>query len=224
MAHQDHAPIPLDELDRDGALQEAAAAVSGLSRETLLRRGALAAGGLALGALPVGWAIAQGGLSSGDKKILNYALTLEYLEAEFYKEAVDQAGLTGIARTFGQVVRDHEVAHVQALQQTLGADAVKQPSFDFKDTTSSEGKFLATAKTLEDVGVSAYQGQADRIKAPAVLMAAASILSVEARHAGWIREILGNGKTPVPAPDAFDKARSMDEVLGLVKDTGFIKS
>ncbi len=224
MAHQDHAPIPIDELDRDGALREAADGVSGLSREMLLKRGALAAGGLTLGALPIGWAVAQGGLSSGDKKILNFALTLEYLEAEFYKEAVQKAGLTGIARTFGQVVRDHEVAHVQALQQTLGADAVKQPSFDFKDTTSSESKFLATAKTLEDVGVSAYQGQAPRIKAPAVLMAAASILSVEARHAGWVREILGDSKSPVPAPDAFEKPRSMDEVLDLVKDTGFIKS
>lgn len=224
MAPSQHAPIPLDELDRDGALREAADAVSGMSRSTLLRRGALATGGLALGALPVGWAVAQGGLPKGDKKILNFALTLEYLEAEFYKEAVQKAGLTGIAATFAQVVRDHEVAHVAALQQTLGADAVKQPSFDFKDSTSSESKFLATAKTLEDVGVSAYQGQAVRIKTPAVLMAAASIFSVEARHAGWVREILGNSKSPLPAPDVFDEARSMDEVLGLVEDTGFIKS
>ena len=223
MAQAEHGSIPLDEFDRDGALQEAAARVETLDRSTLIRRGALAGGGLALGALPVGWAVAQG-LSKGDKAILNYALTLEYLEAEFYKEAVRKAGLTGIARTFAQTVRDHEVTHVAALQQTLGGDAVKQPKFDFKDTTSSEKKFLATAKTLEDVGVSAYQGQATRIKSPQVLMAAASIFSVEARHAGWVRDILGDGKNPKPAPDAFEKARSMDEVLGLVKDTGFIKS
>ena len=225
MAQQEHAPIPLDDLDRDGALRETAEAVSGLSRETLLRRGALAAGGLALGALPVGWAVAQGGLSSGDKKILNFALTLEYLEAEFYKEAIAKAGLTGVAATFASTVRDHEVAHVQALQSTLGADAVKQPSFDFKGTTSSESKFLATAKTLEDVGVSAYQGQAVRIKAPAVLMAAASILSVEARHAGWIRFINSNGTGGVnhlPAPDTFDASATEKQILRAVGRTGFI--
>jgi rubrerythrin len=217
-------PVTLDQLDRDGALQEtAAAAEAGVSRASLLRRGAvLAGGGLLLGGIPVGRALAQGGLPKGDVDILNYALTLEYLEAAFYKEAVSSGELSGEAATFAQVVAAHEQAHVDALKQTLGSKAVKEPSFDFGGATG-KAKFLRTAQVLEDTGVAAYQGQADRIKTPAVLTAAASILAVEARHAGWVRDIIGGGEGINPAPDAFEMPKSMDEILSAVKSTGFLK-
>jgi hypothetical protein len=84
--------------------------------------------------------------------------------------------------------------------------------------------FLKTAKVLEDTGVAAYQGQAGEIKSKDVLASAGSILAVEARHAAWVRDILGAGKEPLPAPAAFSEPMSMKQVLDAVDGTGFIKS
>jgi rubrerythrin len=159
---------------------------------------------------------------ASDVKILNYALTLEYLESAFYKEAVGKGALSGETATFAKTVAEHEAAHVAALKKTLGSKAVKKPSFDFKGTTASQGTFQKTAITLEDTGVKAYLGQAGKIKSSAVLKAAASILPVEARHAAWIAEIIGMGGSPSPAPDAFQPSASMSEVLTAMKGTGFL--
>jgi hypothetical protein len=190
----------------------------------LLRNGGILAGSaLAFLALPKGIALAQG-TSANDVKILNYALTLEYLEAAFYAEANEKGKLDGIAARFAQVVGAHEAAHVSALKQALGAKAVKRPSFDFKGTTGDKATFLRTAMTLEDTGVSAYQGQAPRIKSTQVLGSAGAILAVEARHAAWVRDIIGAGNSPVPAPAAFNEPLSMQQVLAAVKKTGFIKA
>jgi rubrerythrin len=217
-----HEIATLEEVDRDGAVREAAAA-AGDTRAGLLRGGgALAAAGLGLGALPVGLALGKSTPKS-DVEILNYALTLEYLEAAFYAEAVSQGKLHGIAAKFAQVVAGHEAAHVAALQKALGSAATKKPSFDFKGTTGSESTFLRTSMTLEDTGVAAYQGQGPRIKTPAILASAGAILAVEARHASWVRDIIGAGKSPVPAPAAFSTPQSMSQVLSAVKSTGFIK-
>lgn len=112
----------------------------------------------------------------------------------------------------------HENAHVAALKETLGSAAVKKPSFDFKGTTSAQSTFQQTAIVLEDTGVKAYQGQAANIKTEAVLKAAISIHPVEARHAAWIRNIVGMP----PAPDAFNPAADMATILAAVKGTGFI--
>lgn len=216
-----HEIATLEEVDRDGAIREAAEA-AGDTRAGFFRKGGLlAVTGVAAGAAPVGLAAARGS-AKGDVKILNYALTLEYLEAAFYAEAVAKGKLDGIAATFAKVVAGHEAAHVKALEQVLGTKAVKSPRFDFKGTTGDEVTFLKTAVTLEDTGVSAYQGQADRIKSPQVLASAGAILAVEARHAAWVRDILGGGRRPVPAPAAFNTPLSMSAVLKAVKSTGFI--
>ncbi len=210
----------LGDLDSDGALQEAAAK-AGVTRSQLIRRSAFVGGGLIVGGLPVAFSYAQGA-SKGDVDILNYALTLEYLEAAFYAEAVEKNELSGKAQRFAQVVGQHEQAHVDALKQVLGSKAVKEPKFDFADATG-KAKFLRTAQVLEDTGVAAYQGQAHRIKTPDVLAAAGAILAVEARHAAWVRDIIGGGKGVNPAPDAFEVPKSMDAVLAAVKGTGFLK-
>ena len=90
-------------------------------------------------------------------------------------------------------------------------------------TTANQSTFAQTAITLEDTGVEAYQGQAGNIKTPAVLKAAISIHPVEARHAAWIRSIVGHGTgTPSPAPQAFNPAKDMSAVLAAVQGTGFI--
>ena len=163
------------------------------------------------------------GIPKGDIDILNYALTLEYLETAFYKKAIADGALKGQYANFAKVVGQHEAAHVAALKKTLGGKAVKQPRFDFQGTTADQATFAKTAMTVEDLGVEAYQGQAGNIKTPAVLMAAISIHPVEARHAAWIRSIMGKGSgNPSPAPQAFNPAKDMDAVLAAVQGTGFI--
>jgi rubrerythrin len=211
--------------DADGALEDAAgrlAEAGGSTRGSFLRRsGALVAGTAAATMLPAG--LASAATPKGDVAILNYALTLEYLEAAFYQRAVDIGALRGEYQRFAKVVAQHEAAHVAALKKALGSKAVKRPSFDFQGTTGDQTKFGQTAITLEDTGVEAYQGQAGNIKTPAILKAALSIHPVEARHAAWIRSIVGHGTgNPSPAPEAFNPAADMATVLKAVKGTGFI--
>ena len=213
----------IEDLDRDGAVAEATAELK-TSRSGLLRRvGLLAGGGLVAGIVPMALSRAQS-TSKNDVKILNYALTLEYLEAAFYAEALSKGKLEGSILNFAQVVARHEAEHVTALEAALGSAATKKPSFDFKGTTNSQKTFLSTAKVLEDTGVSAYQGQATEIDSKAILATAGSILAVEARHASWVRNIIGAGKELKPAPDVFNPALTMKQVLAAVGDTGFIKS
>jgi hypothetical protein len=210
----------LNVLDVDGAIQETAEKVDGATRASFLRKagvgaGAVLGGGALMGLLP---SVASAGVPKSDVAILNYALTLEYLEAAFYTEAVAKGRFSGKVGSFAKVVKAHEVAHVAALKGALGSAAVKKPKFDFQGTTTNMAKFKATAQVLEDTGVAAYLGQVGNIKSKAILLAAGSILPVEARHAGWIRDING----VVGAPEAFEKAKSMQQVLAAVKGTGFI--
>ena len=131
--------------------------------------------------------------------------------------AVAGGALSGELLKFAKTVKAHEVAHVAFLKSALGAKAVKKPTFDFKGTTDDPAKFQATAIVLEDTGVAAYNGQGANLT-KAVLAAAASIVSVEARHAAWIRDIAKKN----PAPAAFDAAKTSGQVLSAVKATGFI--
>jgi Ferritin-like domain len=207
--------IAIEKLDVDGALREAADRAG--SRADLLR--AAAAGGvaaLAALALPD-----EGrGASAGDVDILNYALTLEYLQASFYTEAERFGALSGrtarAARTVGAVER----AHVRALRDVLGTAAVKRPLFNFGGVTEAQRAFLKTAVAFEDLAVAAYKGQAARIGAKPLLAAAVSIHSVEARHAAWMRHLFGI----VPAERAFDDPLSRPEVERIVASTRFIAS
>jgi hypothetical protein len=210
--------------DVDGAVREAADRINHGSRRSFLRNGGVLAGGVGLLALLPGVARAQG-TPKGDVDILNYALTLEYLESAFYAEANSKGALHGEYATFAKVVGQHEDAHVAALKKALGSKAVKKPKFDFHGATASQSTFAKTAMTLEDTGVEAYQGQAPNIKTPAILRAAISIHPVEARHASWIRSIIGHGSgSPSPAPAAFNPAADMATVLAAVKSTGFLSS
>lgn len=138
--------------------------------------------------------------------VLNFALTLEYLEAEFYKAAVANASAIGIpaGAALGAIttIRDHEVAHVAFLKVAIGAGFVAQPTFDFSGGNGSNngpfkaalesdyGLFLAVSQTFEDTGVRAYKGQAGVLMPNNdVLTAALRIHSVEARHAAHIRRM-----------------------------------
>ena len=224
--NRNHTPVDVSHIasfDADGALQEAAERVNHSNRRSFLRGAGVLAGGVTVfGALP-GLARAQGSLPKGDVDILNYALTLEYLEAAFYREGQQKADLGGELARFAKTAGEHEDAHVKALKETLGDKAIKKPSFSFGDATGSSASFQATAMVLEDTGVRAYQGQAGNIKTKAVLKAAISIHPVEARHAAWVRSIAGDGSgQPSPAPDAFNPAADMATILAEVKGTGFL--
>lgn len=220
------------DFDGDQAVAEAMAGLeeAGSTRGGLFRRAGVAVGGLGVAAVLVpslfgGTAGArEGGSKKRDVEILNFALTLEYLEAAFYREAVGRGVYSGTVGTFASTVASHEATHVATLKSVLGAKAVAEPAFDFKGTTAHWKTFLRTAKTLEDTGVAAYQGQAPRIHQNAVLGPAAAILAVEARHAAWVRDLLGAGKTVKPAPEAFSTPHSMEAIKAAVKKTGFIKA
>lgn len=228
-------PINLDQLDVDGDVREAAEA-AGFDRGDFLRKGALAGAGVVAGASIFGLpSVADARISSkrslkNDIRILNYALTLEYLEAAFYEAAVEQDRFASPElKQFAQVVAVHEREHVDFLRKGLGRSAVKAPKLDAAAVAGAIApeSFGATAKALEDTGVAAYAGQGPNIKTRAYVTAALSIHSVEARHAAWIRTLLGGGAVGAaprdyPAPRTFDKARSEKSTLRIVAGTGLL--
>ncbi|HTA05221.1 MAG TPA: ferritin-like domain-containing protein [Solirubrobacteraceae bacterium] len=226
--------INLDEVDSDGAIREAAAEVSGDTRLSFLKKAGLAggaamSGGAVLSALaPSAFAATQKGrppakFGKGDIGILNYALTLEYLEAAFYNGATAaNLALSSQAAAFLKVVTEDENAHVKFLKKALGAKAAKEPKFDFKGTNTSTDMFMKTAQVLENTGVHAYLGQVLNIKTPAYVGAAGSILTIEARHASVIG-LLNDPSGAAIAPDGpFDKPWTAAKVLKEVEGTGFL--
>jgi len=151
--------------------------------------------------------------------VLNYALTLEHLEATFYRDGLEEfgeeefeeAGL-GPARPFLEQIRDHEIEHVEVLTETitqLGGEPVEEAEYDFGDALTDPAVFLATAQALENTGVSAYDYAGAAISDPELLTAAGTIAAVEARHASYLNFV--NGTLPFPA--AFETPLSRDEVL-----------
>jgi rubrerythrin len=212
--------LTLATVDVDGAISEASEEVAGDSRAAFFRKAGLATGGALMASSIFGALPALGaGVPKGDVAILKYALTLEYLEATFYAEAVAGGKLSGAALDFAKSVARDEAAHVAGLKKALGSAAPKKPTFDFQGTTMDQGKFLATSYVLENTGVRAYLGQAGHIKTPAILLTAASIVTVEARHSGAVAQLLGK---PISPSGPYDKGARMSTILAAVKKTGFI--
>ena len=185
------------------------------TRSEVLAKGALAVGSV-YGALAVGPYVrrALGASGGSDVDILNFALTLEYLEAKFYEEAKSRAKPSGELKSLIDLIAEDEQQHVEALAATvkqLGGKPVMEPKFDFP--YSGTAGFLKLAQVFEDTGVSAYNGAAPMIKSKEVLAAAGGIVQVEARHAAAIR--LQNGAEPSPA--AFDPPLDEKQVLKAVE-------
>ncbi len=186
--------------------------VHGITRSSFILRGALAAGavyGTSAVAPFVAQALAQTG--GGDVDILNFALTLEYLETDFYKVKGKQVGLSGQAKAYATQFGQEEEQHVQALIAAIkaaGGKAIKKPTFVFP--AANEKSFLALASVLENTGVGAYNGAAPQIKSKQVLAAAGSIVQIEARHAAAIDLLIG--KSPTPS-GGFDKPLTKAQVL-----------
>lgn len=172
-------------------------------------------GGLTLAALAPGAGAAQPG--GADADILNFALGLERLQAALYARAVDGGALEGDLAEFARVAAGHERAHVEALLALLGPDAAGEPELDFGDATSDPDEFLRAAVGLEDLGVDAYNGQAANLS-PRARATTAGIVSVDARHAAWIRSLAGE----TPAAEPVDAGRPAAAIEADVAATGFV--
>jgi rubrerythrin len=189
---------------------------SGMRRSDFVGRALLlagaAVGGAAVSRPP---RAAQGAIGADDARALNLLLLVEYAEAAFYAAALKGAGLRGELRDYAETVADQEREHLAFLKQTLGPKAESAPHFDFGDATRDARSFAKWAARLEDLAVAAYNGQGANVS-PQTLQAAAGVVSVEARHAAWIRSIAGK----LPAPDPVDTPQSADAVLATLKRWG----
>lgn len=148
----------------------------------------------ALFALNNRWALASKADFANDIDVLNYALTLEYLEAAFYQQGNAAGLLSGTEKDYLATIQSDEEFHVTALTDTikkLGGTPVAKPGVAFGDAFKSRESFLTTSVTFENVGVGAYLGAAGFIKDKSVLQAAAGIFGVEARHAAVVANLLG---------------------------------
>jgi rubrerythrin len=207
--------LRLDGIDQDGAIADAVAGLHGRTRADLLR-GALLGGGALLAACARPAAAAAG--TERDVSILNFALTLEELQAAFYTEVERNKVLQGELKRQAETVGGHERAHVRAFREVLGSKAIKRPHFDFGGATEGSDAFRRTAVAFEDLAVAAYKGQAPHIRSRAYLASALAIHSVEARHAAWIRRLAG--KPPVAGP--FDEPVSGATATRIVARTHFV--
>lgn len=155
--------------------------------------------------------------STSDIDILNFALTLEYLEADFYAQGLEAGLLSGRELELVEPIAQHEAAHVTGITDTvnqLGGTPVDKPQFTYPDGTFTDrATFLDTASTFEELGVTAYHGQVTAIESPEILAAAAAIAGVESRHAAILADLTGGN--PFPAP--VEATRTMDEVLGIAQ-------
>ena len=187
------------------------------TRAQMLRRAIMCGGALAGGAAV--WGLPQltaAASKEQDARVRNLVLAVEYTEAAFYQEALERGGLEGELQAFARIVVEHEKAHVAFLKQALGGAADPEPRHEFGDKTKDTGAFAAAAVKLEDLAVATYNGQAVNLTS-ASLKAAARIVSVEARHAAWIRSIVGE----VPATDATDPAIKEAETRSRLSELGW---
>lgn len=200
--------------------------VQGTLARSFSRRGFLkgpmvaGAGALAFGALGGSFAavdVAAGPLDS-DLEILNYALTLEHLEAAAYRAINGSGVLTGRAATYFQSFGQHEADHVAALIATiqkLGGTPVQAATYNFSSVPKDQAGIVAFFQNVESVGASAYLGAGPSIKSPDILEAALSIHAVEAEHASALADLAAPG-TDLFAPEAFATARTPDQVMQIV--------
>ena len=142
-----------------------------------------------------------------DARILQLVLQLEYTQVAFYEQALQKARLHGELREFAQTALAHERAHLALLKGALGTKAGPRPKFDFGSAVRDSDKFTRTAIKLEDIAIAGYNGQATNLTS-GTLAAAAKIVSVEARHASWVRTLAGE----IAAPEAVDKPMTAKQV------------
>lgn len=163
-------------------------------------------------------------LGSGDTGILNYAYALEQLEAAFYEKVLMSPYSGGTASELSLMadIRDHEIAHREFFKNALGVNAIPELTPDFSSVNFSDrAVVLATAKAFEDLGVSAYNGAGKLLTNADYLLLAGKIVSVEARHAAYIRDLISNGSF-ADDTDANGMDKSMEPASVLTMANQFL--
>src|SRR5215211_7474438 len=208
-------------IDVDGAFEETAHVLPPATRRSLLQ-GAVVGGVVLLGGLSEVRAARAGGIArtKRDISILRFDLVLEYLQSGLYTEAERLGALPEKTLAWARVVGAHERAHVQAIKGLLGSKAVKSPSFDYRGVTENEPDFIKTAVAFEELTAALLKWQAVRLDSREILAAAATLHTVETRHAAWIRHLIGLR----PAAKAFDEPAPQRRMAQLIKSTRFIVS
>lgn len=201
-----------DEPDRRGPVER-------LSRRALLEGAALGGTVLVLGGLVVSGLVAPlAGAPSRrqDDEILAFALGIQRLEAAFYREAVTAGALTGELAGFARTVAEQEAAHVSHLEALrTSREAPPAASYDLGRSIMEPEAFRATAQALEEAAVAGLNGQLPNLT-PSARAGVAQVVSVDARHAAWIRAIAGE----VAAPQAADAALGREGVRRRLEDAG----
>jgi rubrerythrin len=186
-----------------------------LDRRTVILAGVGLAGSAGvIGATSVA---ASAGSDEAGRDALRNALVLERLQAAFYERAARRPDVRDELRQFVTVVGAHERAHAAFLTDRLGSDVPAPPVFRLEDATQDADQVLAHAVLLEDLAVAAYNGLIVGL-AKEPLRAVARIVSVEARHAAWVRDLAGRD----PAPRAADALLSSDQVDARLRSLGLI--
>ncbi len=225
--------------------------VTGETRRSFLKKAgvggiAVVGGGTLLGAVAGSARAGNAGDNVPDVDVLNYALTLEYLEAAFYTQGLGGNGTIGVSSSsarfsesdiynnhllteiggrvqrlaYGHLIeiRNHEIAHVDFLRTALGSAAVRPCTYDFSSGLSSVTAFFTVARVLENTGVMAYDGAIRYIDSGDYLQAGAQIATIEARHASYLNVLHHES----PFPDPFDTGKKPSEIFAAAK--GFLVS
>jgi hypothetical protein len=212
--------ITLADVDRDEVLTEAVAELCGSTRAAFLRTTALGGAGL-LSALAAPAAASAANIT--DLEILQFGLRFERLQATFYTQAQQLGTIRKMGarkQTWAETLGAHERAHVKIIKSVLGSKAEPSPFFDFGAANETDAAFTKTAVAMEDLTVALLTGVTPQIHNRSLTAALMGLLTVEARHASWARNIV----RATPAPDSFDTAKTLDEVRGAVARTHFIVS
>ena len=209
--------LTLEALDRDEALTDAIGQLYGSTRAQFLRTAAL--GGAAM--ISTLMVPSQSAAQVSDLDILHFGLRFERLQATFYTQAEELgtiARMSAAKRAWARTLGAHERAHVRIIKKVLGPKAEPRPFFDFGEDNETDAAFTRTAVAMEDLTVALLTGVMPQIGDRRLAAAVFGLMTVEARHAAWARNIVN----ATPAARAFDEPRTLRSVQAAVDRTQFI--
>jgi rubrerythrin len=210
--------LTLEAVDRDEALTDAIGQLFGSTRAGFLRTAALGGAAMVSALMSPPEAAAA---KVSDLDILHFGLRFERLQATFYTQAEELgtiARMSAAKQEWARTLGAHERAHVRIIKQVLGPKAEPRPFFDFGEDNETDAAFTRTAVAMEDLTVALLTGVMPQVSDRGLAAAMFGLLTVEARHAAWARNIVG----ATPAAQAFDEPRTLRSVQTAVDRTRFI--